>query len=456
MKKLTEEATVENVLQSIKENKYNRIKDIKDFIEALEEIEGNMFISLDAQWGAGKTFYVRQIEQTLKYLTRRVKGLDIKEVDAYFSANSILNQIELNFTYFPIYYNAWLYDNHDDPLMSLILLIMKEYEGFCNTRINSSLGDQVATLADCFSLLIGGVQIGGNHRSVKEALQGKDILESVKTAEEIREYVKEIFNNVIVENVDKLVIFIDELDRCRPSFAIEMLERIKHYFDDDRIIIIASVNRGQLIHSISKCYGQNFDSTGYLDKFFDRNVYLPELDVTFGGVKILKFADTQYHLEKVANDLNAYYRLSLRENLRFYASISYAASTEYICDGEANGLILSAFVPIIAVLTIRDENKKAKFIGGDSSILDELFNNIPALYQIACLFGEKNGEESEKNFQIGFKKICEVYNYMFGSSKEEWILPTKKISRDIKSICFKLCNGFPIGNKMFFGGGWSY
>ena len=454
MKKLTEEATVENVLQSIKENKYNRVKDIKDFIEALEEIEGNMFISLDAQWGAGKTFYVRQIEQTLKYLTRRIKGLDVEEVNTYFSVNSILNQIELRFTYFPIYYNAWLYDNHDDPLMSLILLIIKEYEGICDTKISNSLGDKMVTLMDSFSFSIGGFQIGGNHKNINEALQGKDILESVKTAEEIRECVKEIFNSVIVENVDKLVIFIDELDRCRPSFAIEMLERIKHYFEDDRIIIVASVNRGQLIHSISKCYGQNFDSTGYLDKFFDRNVYLPELDVTFGGVKILRFEDTQYHLEKVANDLNAYYRLSLRENLRFYASISYAASTEYICDGEADGLILSAFVPIIAVLTIRDENKKAKFIGGDSSILDELFNNIPALYQIACLFGEGTGEESEKDFQIGYKKICEVYNYVFGASKKGWILSAMKISGDIKSICFKLCNGFPIGDKKLYWRDW--
>lgn len=456
MKKFTEEANIENVLLSIKENKYNRAKDIKDFILALEEIEGNMFISLDAQWGAGKTFYVRQIEQTLKYLTRRIKGLDVEEMDIYFSANSILNQIELKFTYFPIYYNAWLYDNHDDPLMSLILLIVKEYEGLCNTRINSSLGDQVATLADCFSLLIGGIQIGGNHRSVKEALQGKDILESVKTAEEIRECVKEIFNSVIVENVDKLVIFIDELDRCRPNFAIEMLERIKHYFDDDRIIIIASVNRGQLIHSISKCYGQNFDSTGYLDKFFDRNVYLPELDITFGRGKIFRFARTQNHFEKVANDLNAYYRLTLRENLRFYANISYAASTEYICDGEAEGLILSAFVPIIAVLAIRDENKKGKFLSGDSIILDELFHNILALYRIACLFGEGKGEESEGNFQIGYKKIYEVYNYVFGASKKEWILQAMKISEDIKAICIKLCNGFPIGDKKVFWGDWSY
>lgn len=50
-----------------------------------------------------------------------------------------------------------------------------------------------------------------------------------------------------------------------------MLERIKHYFDDERIIFIVSVNKEQLVHTISKCYGYGFDSKGYLNKFFDLN-----------------------------------------------------------------------------------------------------------------------------------------------------------------------------------------
>lgn len=439
MKKYTEEADIENVLLSIKENKYNRVKDIKDFIQALEEIEGNMFISLDAQWGAGKTFYVRQVEQTLKYLTRRIKDLGVEEMEMYFSGNNILNQIELNFTYFPIYYNAWLYDNHDDPLMSLILLIIKEYEGICDTKISNSLGDKIASLMDSFSLSIGGIQIGGNHRSVREALQGKDILESVKMAEEIRECVKEIFNSVIVEDVDKLVIFIDELDRCRPSFAIEMLERIKHYFDDDRIIVVTSVNRGQLIHSISKCYGQNFDSTGYLDKFFDRNVYLPEVDIEFGGRQVIDLSNRQYYFEKITQGLNDYYRLSLRENLRFYESLSYAASSGYIRDQNGQGLVLSAFVPIIAVLNIRDESKK-KFMQGDSTILEELFNNVPALYEMACRFGTST--ETKIDFEIGYGKIKEVYDYAFGIGEKRWYDGAIEVNDNFKGICIGLCNGF--------------
>jgi len=442
MKKL-EEATIENVLESIKKDKYNRTRDVKDFIEALEQIEGNMFISLDAKWGAGKTFYVRQIEQTLNYLTRKTKDLDVEEnIEAAFS-QSQLRTLELEHTYFPVYYNAWLYDSHSDPLMSLILSITKVCGCYCDSKLsNSTLSEKIASLLDSFSLSIGCVQIGSNFENVREKFSNKDILSVVKTEEEIRDKVKEIFNSIIVENVEKLVIFIDELDRCRPSFAIEMLERIKHYFDDDRIIFIASVNREQLIHSISKYYGTNFDSTGYLDKFFDRNVYLPEIDTSLGGAHTVIFTDRKYHLKNIAKGLNVYYHLSLRENLRFYEYISYAISSGYVRDHDGQGMVLSAFVPIIVILSIKDEGQKRKFMQGDSSILNDLFKNVPALYQLACRFGENQGEESEENFKIGYAKIKEVYDYAFGIEEKRWYNGAIDINNNFKEICIKLCNGF--------------
>lgn len=447
MKKLAEEATIENVLESIKENKYNRTQDVKDFIEALEQIEGNMFISLDAKWGTGKTFYVRQIEQTLNYLTKRVKELDIDErVEAAFS-NSQLSGINLDHTYLSIYYNAWLYDNHSDPLMSLMLLITKEYKKYCGSKLKmGSFTDNVAELLDIASISMGGIQIGGNFRNIKNTIQGKDILSVVKTEDEIRDKVKEVFNSIIVENVQKLVIFIDELDRCRPNFAIEMLERIKHYFDDDRIIFVASVNREQLIHSISKYYGVNFDSTGYLDKFFDRNVYLPKIDTRYGGRLGVDFTNRQYHLENVAAGLNDYYKLTLRENMRYYECISFAASSNYVNDNGYRGFMFSAFVPIIAILSIKDEEEKRRFLNGEGNLLTELFENVSALRQLACRFGEERGKqkEEEEKFNMGFEKIKEAYDYSFGIKEMRWHDGVIELDENFKELCLRICSGFGV------------
>lgn len=446
MKKLAEEATRENILNSIKENKYNRTPDIIDFIMALEQIEGNMFISLDAKWGAGKTFYIRQVEQTLIYLTKMVKGLNIEEsVEETFS-KSPLGKMELDHTYLPIYYNAWLYDNYADPLMSLMLLITKEYKKYCGSKLKvASFTDSVAELLDIASISMGGIQIGGNFRNIKDTIQGKDILSVVKTEEEIRDKVKEIFNSIIVENVEKLVIFIDELDRCRPSFAIEMLERIKHYFDDDRIIFVASINREQLIHSISKYYGTNFDSTGYLDKFFDWNIYLPELDTRFDSG--LDFKDEQYFIENITKELGTYYQLTYREKLRYNQCISFAILSKYVSDHGGEKIVLSAFVSIITILNIKDEIKKRKLLQGDSSVLDELFQNIQILHRMACRFGKLDGQESEENFKIGYAKIKEVYDYAFGIGEKRWYKGAIGISDNFKEICLRICSGLRISKN---------
>ena len=65
MKKYVQEATDENIWTSIKNNTFGRNKDIKDFIDGLELIDESACISLDAKWGDGKTFFVRQIEENM-------------------------------------------------------------------------------------------------------------------------------------------------------------------------------------------------------------------------------------------------------------------------------------------------------------------------------------------------------------------------------------------------------
>lgn len=441
MKRCILEATKENVLQSIRENTYNRLDDIKDFIMALDNIEGNMFISLDAKWGAGKTFYVRQVEQSLDYLTRKAKGLHMEEDVVVTFCNSPLSEIELNSTYLPIYYNAWMYDNHDDPLMSLILLITKEYEKYCGSKLSiGSFADKVTEFFDLISISMGGIQIGGNFRNIKEVLHGKDILSSVKTRDEIRDKVKEVFNSIIVENVQKLVIFIDELDRCRPSFAMEMLERIKHYFDDDRIIFVVSVNKEQLIHTITRYYGDGFDSTAYLNKFFDINIYLPDIKEFYQAYSDEEGAN-QYLLRSVAKDLSDYYKLTLRDYLIYFQRIN-SVPKQKANDDFDQGKLFSVFIPIIIILDIVDISEKQKFLNAESSILENLFKKVPTLNKIACKFGDK-ASLAEDKYNAGFNEIKKVYTFMFGDRKDVLEYKSKiKINMDFKEWCIKISNGF--------------
>ena len=71
------------------------------------------------------------------------------------------------------------------------------------------------------------------------------------------------------------VVLIDELDRCRPSYAIELLETAKHIFGVDNVVFVLAVNREELAHSVKALYGSEFGANGYLGRFFDIDFRLP-------------------------------------------------------------------------------------------------------------------------------------------------------------------------------------
>jgi tetratricopeptide (TPR) repeat protein len=75
---------------------------------------------------------------------------------------------------------------------------------------------------------------------------------------------------------ERLVIIIDELDRCRPPFALQILERIKHFFSVPGIHFVLGTHMGQLRNSVSSVYGPGIDSAKYLQKFISFTLHLTE------------------------------------------------------------------------------------------------------------------------------------------------------------------------------------
>lgn len=77
-----------------------------------------------------------------------------------------------------------------------------------------------------------------------------------------------------------IVIVIDELDRCRPTYSVKLLEEIKHLFDVPGIVFLFGMHGEQLSHSIAAAYGTNFDGTAYLRRFINRKYVLSEPNLT--------------------------------------------------------------------------------------------------------------------------------------------------------------------------------
>ncbi|MEZ9178135.1 KAP family P-loop NTPase fold protein [Vibrio kanaloae] len=96
----------------------------------------------------------------------------------------------------------------------------------------------------------------------------------------LRNEIKQLVEAVTSLNTSLQVpafVFIDELDRCRPSYAVEMLEVVKHFFELDNIVFVIATDTEQLQHAVKAVYGEGFDAQTYLGRFFRRRYSLTEL-----------------------------------------------------------------------------------------------------------------------------------------------------------------------------------
>jgi len=203
-------------------------------------------VSLDGKWGSGKTFLLKRWQ---KQLTKE--------------------------GYTAIYYNAWEDDFIDDPLASLICQLWQELS--C-TRGRVTL-DVTKALKVVVELLIK-LKVGSDTpldlivnklgKDLKQILYQKssegEVLDQFILKTKLRMILCQKLNELAESNFSStkkpLIFIVDELDRCRPTFAIETLERIKHLFNIDHIVFVLGIDREQLGHSIKSVYG-NIDVGNY-------------------------------------------------------------------------------------------------------------------------------------------------------------------------------------------------
>lgn len=247
-------------------------------------------ININAPWGSGKTFFIEHWCEDLK-----------KEHPC-------------------VLFNAWENDFSNDPLLSVIsciekdlspLLSVTDKENNENKSRFSSVGEYLKSIAPILVKAAVSKAIGKDGLEELQQLNEKDEKAAADIVERVTE--KLIQNNKIVEKaierfekslkdlIEKLTcnrsdlkkplfIFIDELDRCRPLYAIELLERIKHLFGVPGIVFVIATDTEQLKHSVNAIYGSGFDSTTYLRRFFDQGYTLPLPDyVEFAKLLFQKF-----------------------------------------------------------------------------------------------------------------------------------------------------------------------
>lgn len=221
-------------------------------------------IAVDAPWGSGKS-----------WVATRLPG--------HFAQDRRIGAC--------IYLDAFHYDYHQDPFAVIASAILDTFKDR-STEAASFASAAAEVLKNSLPAIgkgvikVGGKALGVDTESITQSLldaagdsSDKAIEALLSTYSTTRAstsaFQKKLSELAATCNNGPLVIIIDELDRCRPSFALELLERVKHLFDVQNVVFLFFVHTPALHSAVHHMYGQGIDAHKYLRKFFTISIGLP-------------------------------------------------------------------------------------------------------------------------------------------------------------------------------------
>jgi len=241
---------------------------------------------IDGGWGTGKTEFCQKLIRLMR---------------------------EQHPDYQPVYIDAFRSDHSGEPLLALLAEIIKtctpEDTGEQPSEQRKNITRKVAKAAGFVMKTVAKATVGHvlkqNTDDLSERLQQiiKDGQDADSLAETVTDAAATIASHTIDATVEALlkeqieaeknletlkaclkelaaekpiILFIDELDRCRPDYAVDMLEVIKHVFDVENVKVVLVTNTKQLRAAINHRYGMEVDAQKYLDKFLKYSFALPD------------------------------------------------------------------------------------------------------------------------------------------------------------------------------------
>ena len=243
------------------------IKILKNIIASQVANKSGYSIAIDGEWGCGKTWVLQELEA------------------------------QLDNPYLVFHYNAWENDFYKEPLVAILSVMIDSLRGM--KTVSETGGNKKIISKAVFSLL----EIAGTITEKRYGINISNALEAIRetgAAVSDKKLEKSDFNTLLplsnalskikdtmleISGTYKLVLVIDELDRCLPEYAIRVLERIHHICNGLPVIQIIAIDKSHLADSICKVFGKNFDKQNsqhsmmqfvdsYLQKFIDISVPL--------------------------------------------------------------------------------------------------------------------------------------------------------------------------------------
>ena len=417
--------TKSNLALSIKNDTTGRNSNLYNLLRLLNFQQDSLSIAINGSWGTGKTFFIKQCQLMLDNAFSCEDDEILQAIEKLCPGEESLANIRK--THFrTAYYDAWEHDSEEDPIASLIRCL-------ATTDWSTNVKESLIKAADIGSSILQAttnIDLKGLVKTLKD--NSSDLI----TPDNL-EQIKKRFNATLAElapDQGKLTIFVDELDRCKPTYAVKLLERIKHYFNNPNVTFIFAVDLSQLQYTINQYYGLQFNGYQYLDRFFDLVISLssPDIDKYFDNTK--NILEAVQHFEK-SDPKNSYYYLfckelinhfsfSIRQINHFYLKTNSAAYNllDQILNpqgiafqSERNGkfIIYEFLLPLMNALNQADIDEYNNFISGNAS--KETLNILAKSKYFTKYY--KDISINESNIDI-IKGVSDIYNAIFNDQDQ--------------------------------------
>ena len=235
----------------------------KQLTELVDRIEDPIVLALDDKWGSGKTHFLK------RWVTAHQKENGGRAITVYFDA----------------FENDYL----SDPLVSIIAALSERIPKEQKTTLEKWKKVATKLAKPTFGVALSLATFGakqyldeiGDVVADAAGSEAKDATKSLWDLERQRKDAVRLFKELLAkmtkDQAASIVIVIDELDRCRPDYALSVVEVIKHFFSVPNVHFILGINGDALQSSVKARYGADTDAERYLRKFISASFSLPRV-----------------------------------------------------------------------------------------------------------------------------------------------------------------------------------
>jgi len=410
-------------------------------------------ISITSPWGTGKTTFIKMWEQQLIAENQPCIYFNAWEND--FSENPLISFISEIESYIKLNFKD------DTPIQAKYIKLKEKAGSFFQKAAPVALKiatrgaiESVNDLSEIFdfdpsdSASIADFLSKYLESEIKDYQAKKQSIAAFK--EKLKEFASTLVNKETV--VGPFIIFVDELDRCRPTFALELLENIKHIFDVPNIVFILAVDKDQLRSSVRTLYGRDMSADGYLRRFIDLEYQFEKPDTQ----KYANFLFNTFSIQETHGFKNWDPRLFISSFAYFAEIFQLSLRDQEQCFILLNVILRTArpqeiklhIIVFLLMLKFFDDSIYNKFLSKEITPED-----IMALFDLELLENKyediKNNiyyieyfvsaylldEDSLNSYFEKYKSIMNSDNEPSAKSKARFILEYK--SRDFKQSDYK-------------------